>query len=49
MADSMKRLIVTGMTLVEEQPDEGIQFAFSNLPVVTGCGFYGQCGAPDGE
>ncbi|MES2492809.1 MAG: hypothetical protein V4579_05940 [Pseudomonadota bacterium] len=46
MADSMKRLIVTGMSLVVVL---GIFVAFSNLPVVTGCGFYGQCGAPDGE
>jgi len=46
MADSMKRLIVAGMTLVAVT---GIFIAFSNLPVVTGCGFYAQCGTPDGE
>lgn len=24
----------------------GVFVAFTNLPVLTGCGFYAQCGAP---
>ena len=43
---SVKRMILAGVSLVAFV---GVGIALSNLPVVTGCGFYGLCGAGDLE
>lgn len=43
MLTKVQQLIFAGMVLLVVI---GLTVAFSNLPVVTGCGYYGECGTP---
>lgn len=43
MTKGVKRAVVIAMAVLALV---GIWIAFANLPVITGCGYYGRCGAP---
>lgn len=41
MSTGLKNLILAGIAMLMLL---GVAVAFANLPVVTGCGYYGRCG-----
>lgn len=43
MTRGVKRAVVIAMAVLALV---GIWIAFANLPVITGCAYYGRCGVP---